>query len=113
EELSSAWLSLLPGVDRDCLTAELRIDPEGRVTAVDVYESLIRSWARLNYTEVGEYLDHGTVSPAIEPVRDVMPWFRTVSARLSIARVRRGGVEMSREETRIVMDVQNSAAAGV
>jgi len=46
EELSSQWLSLVPGEDRQCLTVKLRIDPQGRVPAADVYESVIRSWAR-------------------------------------------------------------------
>ncbi len=59
EELSSHWLSLVQGEERRCLTVELRIDTEGRVTAADVYESLIRSWARLNYDEVADFLDKG------------------------------------------------------
>ena len=46
EELSSQWLSLVPGEDRRCLTVKLRIDPQGRGPAADVYESVIRSWAR-------------------------------------------------------------------
>ena len=76
EELSAHWLSLMPREERLCLTVELRIDAEGRVTAADVYESLIRSWARLNYDEVADFLDRGVVSEAMEPVREVMPWFR-------------------------------------
>ena len=62
EALSAGSLSLVPGEERLCVTVELRIDPEGRVTSVDVYESLLRSWARLSYTEVTAYLDQGEVS---------------------------------------------------
>ncbi|MFO0631168.1 MAG: ribonuclease catalytic domain-containing protein, partial [Polyangiales bacterium] len=111
ESLSSDWLSLLPGTDRRCLTAELRIDTEGEVTAVDVYESVIRSWARLNYDEVADFLDRGEVSTAMEPARAVMPWFRTVSARLGLARARRGGVEVARDEAKIVLDASGEATA--
>jgi len=111
--LSSEWISLLPHVDKMCLTAELRIDPEGAVVAVDVYESLIRSWARLTYDEVADFLDHGDVSPAMEPVYEAAPWWRTVSARLHMARTRRGGVEVARDETFVVLDAVTGLATGI
>ncbi len=111
--LSSEWISLLPGVDRMCMTAELRIDAEGAVVAVDVYESIIRSWARLTYDEVADFLDHGDVSPALEPVYEAAPWWRTVSARLHLARTRRGGVEVARDETFVVLDAVTGLATGI
>ncbi len=113
DELSSDWLSLLPGRDRCCLTAELRIDPEGNVTSVDLYESVIRSWARATYDEVAAFLDRAEVSDNLAPVRAALPWFRTVSARLGLSRARRGGVEISRDETRIVFDTARGVATGV
>jgi ribonuclease R len=112
EALSSGWLSLLPGEDRCCLTAELRIDPEGCVTAVDVYESLLRSWGRVTYEEMAAFLDTGQVASSLAPLRAQLPWFRTASARLGLARSRRGGVTLSREETRVVLDA-TGAATGV
>ncbi len=111
--LSSEWISLLPGVDRMCMTAELRIDAEGAVVAVDVYESVIRSWARLTYDEVADFLDHGDVSPALEPVYEAAPWWRTVSARLHVSRTRRGGVEVARDETFVVLDAVTGLATGI
>jgi ribonuclease R len=113
EALSANWLSLVPGEDRCCLTVELRVDPEGRITATDVYESLIRSRAKLSYAEVAAYLDRGEVSSALEPVRRVLPWFRTAAARIAMARARRGGVEVARDETRIVFDTQTGAPSGI
>lgn len=111
EELSAGSLSLLPDQDRSALTCELRIDPEGRVTAADVYESLIRSWARLNYEETAAFLDAGRVSTAMAPLREAMPWFRTASARLAVARARRGGVVFARDEARVAFDPQTGEAA--
>ncbi len=113
EELSAGWLSLNPGVDRACLAAELRLDPEGTVTSVDVYEGLLRSRARLDYTETAAFLDRGVISPAMGPVAEAMPWLRAASARLAIARQRRGGVKMSREETRITFDAGSGEATGL
>jgi ribonuclease R len=113
EELSAHWLSLVPREERQCLTVELRIDAEGRVTAADVYESLIRSWARLNYDEVADFLDRGVVSQAMEPVREVMPWFRAAAARLAVARSGRGGIEMSREEARFTFNLETGQVSGI
>lgn len=111
--LSADFISLLPGVDRSCLTAELRLDDEGQVTAVDVYESLVRSWARLDYDSVAAFLDHGELSADLEPVRDVLPWFRTVSARLGLARAHRGGVELNRDEARVSVDATGVSVEAV
>lgn len=111
--LSAQHLSLLPGVDRSCLTVEMRIDPEGQVRAVDVYESVIRSAARVSYTELAEFLQHHRVPLVLEPVRSMLPWLRAADARLLQARARRGGLEVSREETRILFDTQSGAPAGV
>lgn len=113
EALSSHWLSLVPGEERLCLTVELRIDPQGRVTAADVYESIIRSWARLNYDEVAAFLDRGEVSAPMAPVRDVMPWFRLAAARLAVARAARGGMEFSRDEARFTFDQSTGELSGL
>jgi ribonuclease R len=113
EELSAHWLSLVPREERLCLTVELRIDAEGRVTAADVYESLIRSWARLNYDEVADFLDKGVVSEAMEPVREVLPWFRAAAARLAVARAGRGGIELAREEARFTFDIETGQVSGI
>ena len=113
DALSAEWISLLPEADRCCLTAELRIDPEGAVTSIDVYESVIRSRAKATYDEVAAFLDRGAVSDNLAPVRAMLPWLRTVSARLGLSRARRGGVEMHREEASIVFDAAKGVATGV
>jgi ribonuclease R len=104
DALSAESASLHPNVDRLCLTAEMRVDPEGNITAVDVYESVIRSWARLNYSEVATWLDHGEVSEAMAPIKAALPWFRAANARLAVMRARRGGMDISRDEARVGVD---------
>lgn len=93
--LSSGHLSLLPGKDRCCLTVEMRIDIEGTVRSVDLYESLIKSNTRVSYQELAYWLQTGKRSENLEQVREVLPWLRTVAARLSVARGRRGGVSLA------------------
>ncbi|MBI5497020.1 MAG: RNB domain-containing ribonuclease, partial [Deltaproteobacteria bacterium] len=104
--LSEDHASLHPGMDRLALTAELRVDPDGNVTSVDVFESLIRSHARLNYEEVAAFLDHGEVSEAMAPIRDHLRWFRAADARLGVARGRRGGAVFARDEARLSVNPQ-------
>lgn len=113
EKLSAGWLSLLPGQERQCLTVELRVDPEGRVLSTDIYESLIRSAARLTYEQVAQYLDRGEVSAVLEPVRDMLPWLRTVDARLAVARAQRGGVLLERDEARVTFDALTGRPSGL
>lgn len=104
--LSEDALSLLPGVDRPAMTVELRIDPEGRVTAVDVYPSLIRSWARLDYDGVAAFLDRGESAAIPEDVRSTVRWLRTAAARIAVTRASRGGVSLARDEAYITLDAQ-------
>lgn len=104
EELSSKAASLLQGADRPALTAELRIDPEGRVTAVDLYASLMRSHARLTYDAVAELMATGRSSDVPEGVVQTLRWLRTAASRLSAVRAARGGVEVGRDEAYVSFD---------
>lgn len=113
EELSSGHLSLHPEQDRLTMTAELRLDAEGQVLAVDVYESVIRSAARLTYDELADWLDLGELSPELERVREILPWLRTAAARLSVARQRRGGVRVVGEEARLSLDEGGNVVGAV
>lgn len=98
-ELSSGHLSLLPRQERCCLTVEMRIDMEGEVRSVDIYESLIESRTRVAYSELEAWLYSGELSESLRLVEDSLPWFRTAFARLSVARTRRGGVRFEGDET--------------
>jgi ribonuclease R len=104
EVLSSDAASLREGRDRPALTAELRIDPEGRVTSVDLYASLLRSHARLTYDSVAELMATGRSNGVPEPVVATVRWLRTAAARLSSVRAARGGVELARDEAYVSFD---------
>ncbi|MEZ6185571.1 MAG: RNB domain-containing ribonuclease [Planctomycetota bacterium] len=109
--LSEDALSLMPEVERDVLTCELRIDPEGRILATDLYPSRIRSDARLTYTGAAAFLDHDDPSEVPAAVHETLRWLRTAAARLSAARGARGGVDMVREEARLELDEAGEALA--
>ncbi|MET0658304.1 MAG: RNB domain-containing ribonuclease, partial [Steroidobacteraceae bacterium] len=56
EALSNGLCSLRPEVDRLCLACEMRVNEEGKVTKAHFFEGVMRSAARLTYTEVAAYL---------------------------------------------------------
>jgi len=99
-------LSLLPGVDRAAMTAELRIDPEGAVRAVDIYPSVIRSNQRLDYETVSHWLESAEDELVEEAILPCLRSLRAVSARLAMARSIRGGVRILSEETTIALDTE-------
>ncbi len=103
-ELSELRCSLLPGEDRAALTVEMRIDTEGDVTSVDLYESLIRSDQRLSYEEAAALLLERQVPGVPDGVAEAMRWLRTASARLAAMRMARGGVNILRREAYIRLD---------
>jgi ribonuclease R len=100
--LSSGHLSLVPGKDRCCLTVEMRIDIEGEIRSVDLYESLIHSDTRISYSELDTWLQRDELSKNLKQIQDMLPWLRTAAARLAVARDRRGGVSMGGEESAFV-----------
>jgi len=104
EAIASDAASLLEGRDRPALTVELRVDAEGQTTSIDLYESVIRSSARLDYESVDEFLTRGASRGVPEAVAPTLRWLRTAAARLSAVRATRGGVELDREEARITID---------
>lgn len=69
KELSNGICSLNEGVDRLTLSCVMKVNNDGEVVAHEIFESVIRSCARLNYTEVnklfiGEDCDEKTKSVA-------------------------------------------------
>jgi ribonuclease R len=56
EELSNGICSLVPGEDRLVKVVRLALDPRGRVTGARFDDGVIRSAARLTYTEVRQAL---------------------------------------------------------
>ncbi len=103
-ELSEDGASLLPGAERAALTVELRIDPEGRIRAVDIQETVIRSNARVSYEAAAAFLDDGVEEEVPAEVRATLRWLRAAAGRLSAVRAGRGGLAFVREEARLTFD---------
>lgn len=69
--LSDDVCSLRPREDRLSMSCDLTLDKEGRVTAADIYPSVIRSRHRLSYDQVDALLDAADGTPgAVDALLD-------------------------------------------
>jgi len=104
EVLSNGLCSLNPKVDRLCMVCEMTISATGVVKKHRFFEGVMRSHARLTYTEVAEMVvaenqelrsQHAAILPHLEDLHDLYKVFRA-------KRDKRGAIDFETTETRIV-----------
>ncbi len=104
EILSNELCSLVPDEDRLCMVCEMLVNREGRVIRSRFYEGVMRSHARLTYTQVAAMLVDR--DPAVRArYRRLLPHLEELYAvyqALRQARERRGAMDFETEEYRIV-----------
>jgi len=108
ESLSNGLCSLNPEVDRLCMVCEMRVSAGGQVTGHRFYPAVMRSHARLTYTEVAAILD-GSDPVARERRAALVPrleHLQAVTRALRARRLEEGAVDLDLPETRIVFDDQ-------
>ncbi len=94
--LSSDICSLRPDQDRLAMSVELLLDGEGETREARIFPSLIRSHARLTYTQVAAWID-GSGPEWLSPM--------TALARILIRRRERlGSIDFDLPEARIELD---------
>ena len=105
EALSNGLCSLNPDVDRLCLVCEMRLSDAGKVERSKFYKAVMRSHARLTYSEVNAAVceresaarkTHKEVLPNLEHLYKVYKLFER-------ARKRRGALDLELPEVRITM----------
>ncbi len=102
EALSNGWCSLRPGENRGCLFAELVIDAEGRKLSHRFGRGLMRSAARLTYSQLQQAHDAGT---SLEGVPAELPAALYGAYRaLLTARARRGTLDLDLPERRVELN---------
>ncbi|HXG52224.1 MAG TPA: ribonuclease R [candidate division Zixibacteria bacterium] len=108
EVLSNGICSLNPGEDRLTKTVALEIGARGEITRSRFLSSVIRSRARMTYTEVARILGDGDAE-ATARCRDLVGQFRLMEelALLLCERRRaRGSLDFDLPEAEIVLDLQ-------
>lgn len=104
--LSGGICSLKAGVDRLCRTALLEVNRKGEVERTEVFQSVVRSDAKLTYTEVGRILVDrdasviGRYAGLVEPLRVMEDLAHLLMER----RNARGSLDFELPETEVVLD---------
>lgn len=100
EILSNELCSLKPQVDRLCMVCEMTINKEGILSGSKFYDAVMRSRARLTYTEVSALLEGKKKTQAA-----LLPHLKTLNAlyeKLFAQRQKRGALDFETVETRII-----------
>jgi ribonuclease R len=97
EKLSNGLCSLNPKVERLCMACEMEITPAGEVARYQFYPAVMRSQARLTYTQVWESLPSGK---APQNLADLYDLFKVLHKQ----RARRGAIDFETVETRMIFD---------
>ncbi len=106
EVLSNGLCSLNPLVDRLCMLCEITITDNGAIRRASFYNGIMRSHARLTYSEVNEMLTDST-SALCTQHKALMPMLEELHrlyAALAALRATRGAIEFDSTETRILFD---------
>jgi ribonuclease R len=108
EALSNEICSLKPGVDRLALTAELLFDREGHRVSSRFYRAVIRSRARLTYSEVRDMVV-GEDAATIERYAELFPQLqdmKELALGLMKMRRQRGSLDFDLPEAEIVLSLR-------
>ncbi|MHA1538176.1 MAG: ribonuclease R [Alphaproteobacteria bacterium] len=111
EALSNGLCSLRPGEDRGCLACHMHIDRDGNLLSHRFERGVMRSAARLTYSQVQEAFDgqaDETTRPLVKTV--LKPLFGAYAA-LAVARAKRQTLELDLPERRITLGEDGKVAS--
>lgn len=107
EPLSSGVCSLKQGEERLVLTAEMEFDASARRSGFRLYEGVIRSDARLTYTEVAAILQDKAHEPHRETrLVEALRLMEDLARNLLARRMEQGSIDFDLPEAEIVLDIQ-------
>src|ERR1035437_619019 len=107
QELSTNICSLRPGEDRLVLSCIMQLDPNGRIESYEIVEGVIRSAARMTYTEVHAILEGD--AEVRERYSALVPGFelmRHLAGLMNKRREERGSIDFDLPEPIIEFDEQ-------
>ena len=106
EKLSNGLCSLNPDVDRLCIACEMSISTNGDIRGYSFHPAVMRSRARLTYTQVSEALTDlkGPTADGVGPLLKNLQSLHEVFRCLLKARENRGAIDFETVETTIIFD---------
>lgn len=108
EELSNGICSLRPHEDRLAKAVRMDFDARGRLQRTTFHEAIIRSAARLTYTQVRQALEdrdpevRAALGPLVEPLERAETLARLLMAR----RTKRGSIDFDLPEAEVLVDAE-------
>ena len=100
ESLSNGICSLNPDVERLCMVCDMTITYAGNVKEYRFYPAVMRSHARLTYTQVWQWLEGGGDYPHKEQLETLHKLFHILQSK----RHKRGAMEFETVETQMLFD---------
>ncbi|MCZ6643134.1 MAG: ribonuclease R [Gammaproteobacteria bacterium] len=100
ETLSNHLCSLRPHEARLAMVCDMRVSAAGKVTSCEFYEAVIRSWERLTYTRVNEFLTTGSLDVDVAVLRSLTELHKLYET-FTRARDERGGLDFDTHEAEL------------
>jgi ribonuclease R len=104
EVLSNGLCSLNPKVARLCMVCDMKIDRDGKVTRSNFAEAVMRSQARLTYSEVNDFLTGNRTGAVVKSLHKPLTHLHDLYRVFLKARQRRGAIELDIPQTKISLD---------
>ena len=108
EELSNGICSLNPDVERLCMVCDMQISAQGEIESYRFYPAVMRSHARMTYTEVAAMLEDSQCAAA-QKFSSVLPHVRQLHIlfqTLLQSREKRGAIDFETIETQMMFNDQ-------
>ncbi len=102
ESLSNGICSLNPNVDRLCMVCDMVFTYAGNLKSYRFYPAVMRSHARLTYTEVWDWIENGSSNPLKPHIDTLYKLYRILLKK----RQQRGAMEFETTETEMIFDKQ-------
>jgi len=112
-KLSNGLCSLNPDVPRLAMAVRMRFDASGRRRAMQAYEAIIHSRARLTYSQAADWLDERNEHAVADAgAREMLDHAARLYRKLNHNRKRRGALDLDMPEVRAVLHEGRVAAMG-
>ncbi len=108
ESLSNGLCSLNPKVDRLCMVCEMQVGRAGKVSRAEFYEGVMRSHARLTYSQVSAFLEGKKQSGVPKALHSTVQDLHALYKAFANNRRKRGAVELDLPQTSIRMNDDGS-----
>jgi ribonuclease R len=109
KELSNGICSLNEGVERLTLTCEMTVDKNGNVKSHKIYQSVIKSVARLNYTNVYKVLIGEEADEKTQKVAQELKIMHELSLKIQEKNAQNGCLDFEIPEVQFVFDDKGMA----